>query len=203
MSSTKKTGKIVEYILSTNSGFGYKIIEKTTDYDQGKIFRKVVFHTSDRDQSKLVKSMLDKNESIETLVPIQDWKQRILIFKEKHGDRYFLVSTEEEMKLICKKIFEERDAQGWYSWQVNQKEPVKPDFEEASIENLPKSMKDDATKKWKDYKRELSNFKELQENLELYKRAKEGDATACYYFLDEQRDGEYEGYSFEDPEDFK
>lgn len=38
----------------------------------------------------------------------------LIIFKEKHGDRYFNFTTEKELHLIARFIIRERHEDGWY-----------------------------------------------------------------------------------------
>ena len=39
---------------------------------------------------------------------------KIIIFKEKHGDRHFSFSNDQELKLIAEFIVRERHDEGWY-----------------------------------------------------------------------------------------
>lgn len=61
-------------------------------------------------------------------------KIKIFVFHEKHGDRYIHIPSEEKKLSIAKKIFLEREAEGWYDEEGIEKkhlrfyeEALKPD----------------------------------------------------------------------------
>lgn len=206
MSDTKikKTGTETEHLVRRNpDGFGYEVMKKVTDYDKNKVFRTIVFKSADSDQCKRVKSLLDSDQSISEEKPNLHYSTRILIFEEKHGDRFFLVSSVEEFHLACKKIFDQRVDQGWYNWITEEEEPTMPDFAEETIPSLPESMRTEAKNTWTRYKNQLASYKDNQHLLKIMEIAKGGDAAACCEVLKELKGNEYEKFRFEDPESYR
>lgn len=45
------------------------------------------------------------------------WKPMALIAHEKHGNRIFLVKDAKSLDKVCKQLFKERVAEGWYNMQ--------------------------------------------------------------------------------------
>jgi hypothetical protein len=126
---------------------------------------------------------------------------KIIIFKGKHGDRYFDASTKEAVHKACLKIFKERNREGWYGHINEAREPVEPfKFESiCTIEN--EQLRNHATNLWKDYQRELRDYLSIQIEQKQYKDAC-GDKTgmAAYRFLCSRQDGEYEQFVIENLE---
>lgn len=49
----------------------------------------------------------------------------LLIFKEKHGERYYLVQNESEPRKIYLHVLTERFKSGWYDWMKHEPGPMK------------------------------------------------------------------------------
>jgi len=122
---------------------------------------------------------------------MNDDKNRILIFKEKHGDRYFYVPTPDDLHKAAIKVFKERVKEGyWYYFDV--KEPLKPDI-----------SREDGLKFKAFYERDLKYYNEILKEKKLYENAL-NDTTGeiVWKFLRQRQDNEYEGFCIAWGEDF-
>lgn len=127
-------------------------------------------------------------------------KQQIVVFKEKHGDRYFIINSPDDFKRICLSIVKERNGFGWYSHLDSQKEPVMPSFSKEDISQLPQEFQSDASKTWSKYERDLRVYKDFQFLINLRNLALEGDGVSAVKFVREMSENEYEGYEVVNPE---
>lgn len=48
-------------------------------------------------------------------------QQKIIVFKEKHGNRYFDASTDEKVQAVALKIFNERLKEGYWYMDIEQR----------------------------------------------------------------------------------
>lgn len=149
---------------------------------------------------------------------------RIIIFKEKHGDSYFDASTDEALARACLAVLRQRNKEGWYY------APTKPEasyskeeqailaMTDEQIEAIPEPIKSEtATRKAKlvrrlagaerEYKLDNEWFTLLTELLALpveeavtrVRTFRSGRTQPLAYALIEDRNGgEYEGFYIED-----
>lgn len=131
---------------------------------------------------------------------------RILIWRGKHGDAYWDASTAKKETAALRRMFEAMEECGYYFYD----EPSKETVTEAGIAELEKQLAGgkipaalvfEAQQKIKDMKSEFRAVRGEREEGTLYKAAKKGDDKALKEFLQRRKDGEYEGWSFEDAED--
>ena len=121
-------------------------------------------------------------------------RHRVVIFQEKHGNRYFFVD-DRGLAAVFLRVFQDRDKEGyWYN--VDLPEPL------SKPEPLPESVTDPDmqalyAKKLKAHKRRLRDIEEAREDVDLYNRAKGGDAQAAMRFMEIHGDYQYEGYDIE------
>lgn len=183
-------------------GFGYDV------YDESQSpIRTVVFSTPDRDQAIDVTAKLNGGaDEVSAVFDAQSipWPTQILVFEEKHGERYFIVNTLKDFKAVCKHVFEERLDQKWYANFDNGgvDKPVPPDFDESVIPSLPPSMQEEARKKWNRYKNEVNSYNVQNRTLVLFEKAKTGDPDACAAFVHYMRSAQYEGYKMVEPDEY-
>jgi hypothetical protein len=124
---------------------------------------------------------------------IDDKKGRILVFMEKHGNRYFLAETKEQVYDACLKILKER------AWMfVEPKEPELEDehqdmvFEPGSI--FEKTQVDII-------KRNQNKILAYNETMNQYKLARfavdQNNGRIAWRVINDRYDHEYERYDFE------
>ena len=129
----------------------------------------------------------------------KEFEPQIVVFKEKHGDRHYIIYSADDFRKICLSLVKERNQYGWYSHLEYQKEPVVPTFTKESISTLPTEFQAEATKTWSRYEKDMKTYKEFQSLIELRKKALEGDGYSAAEFIQEMNGGEYEGYEIVQP----
>lgn len=207
-------------ILTKNGayGIGYVVLVATTieapGFKYGKTIRSVStpFPTEElaKEFEKIVKEKInssmtpDEVHSAFKSIPCQtydkkDFEPQIVIFKEKYGDRHYIIQSADDFRKICISLVKERNQYGWYSHLEYQKEPVVPTFTKESISTLPTEFQAEATKTWSKYEKDMKAYKEFQYLIELRKKALEGDGYSAAEFIQKMNGGEYEGYEIVQP----
>lgn len=146
-----------------------------------------------------------KRRSAAQTAPIVN-QPMLLVFNEKHGDRYFNVPNDEALFAAALKIVTERFEQGyWYVEPEENEKPAAPDFTKEQIATLPESMREAAQKKLREYERSLHDYNELVDGYARIKKAvDEKDGRVAWEVIRDRCDAEYEGYAlkpFESVED--
>src|SRR5712691_5287667 len=99
----------------------------------------------------------------------KDLKNRIIIFREKHGERIFLVETEEKLRAVALKIVTERYNEGY--WYENPEAPEKPAAMLLTAEQLDvlsgTSVRRAAEDEIQKYKNRLKNYERDSANYSL------------------------------------
>ncbi len=130
----------------------------------------------------------------------EEEKQRIIIFKEKHGNRYFDASTEEKLHIAALKVLKERFESGWYY------EPEEPQGVEEEITGLRTSLevvkdsylREQIERKLKHVEGQMPSYLEYKREWETIQKAlEENDGNLAYWVLQQRIDCEYEEYDFE------
>jgi len=153
-------------------------------------------YTIDIDYKEQILVVLDQRPNIES--DTKPYTPKLLKFEEKHGDRYYLLTSLEQAKTVYLKVLTERFDEDWYTWMKNYKpyELVKLEFTQKDIDELKDSLgvKNQLTKQLQDYERKLD---EQEETRELYKSiesaVKEKNGVKAESILRDLKDGEYEG----------
>lgn len=128
-------------------------------------------------------------------------RQRIIVFKEKHGNRYFDAATDEKLHAAALKVLRDRFNIGWYYPPASLKED--PMAKIAELEEALKVLKDSdlikqTKKKIEQTKREIMSRKEqVLEWLTIQKALEESNGKLAYQVLNFRRDYEYEEFDFE------
>lgn len=131
-----------------------------------------------------------------------EFSPQLAIFKEKHGDRYYLIYKAEDFQKVCLKLIKERNEYGYYSHLGREKEPVAPSFTKESIPSLPSEFQKEALNTWNKYARDMKWFKESTELYELKNKALSGDLQSAGEFISSMCGGEYEGYEIVEPDTY-
>ena len=123
---------------------------------------------------------------------------KILVFKEKHGDRYLKASTPEEIQESCLKVlrerFEDENDMWGYAPDGNLGDPPMLDD---IIDSLPEPYKQLEKDKKKVYQR---RYDEYRKDLHWYGRVKaelENPAGDAYKLLRWRADYQHEGFWIE------
>ena len=92
-------------------GFGWEIIDMRNK-------QKIVFHTSNLEQAKIMYKLIVETENLELLPePYKTWIPRLLIIKEKKKDIYFLLKnvnhTYKIMLSYLKKKYDNEEIKRW------------------------------------------------------------------------------------------
>lgn len=132
--------------------------------------------------------------------------KKILIFKEKYGDRYFDASTPEARDAACFKILSERFNDSWYDWMDEDMEEVDDGdkiLTEEQIDALPTQVLRLSEAKRRE--KHLRAVRIWQENKDIYAKIKDcvenKNISAAYKILLCQSDGEYECLELENLEE--
>ena len=131
----------------------------------------------------------------------------ILVFREKHGNRYFHVPTENHLYAACLSVLKDRFEDDWYYDPYREKrdswDPEPPQMTTEEIENLPEgSIRVAARQQHSKY---AEWARERDDGHKEYVRIKEAvenrDGMEAYAILRSRSDGEYEGFTIERLED--
>ena len=133
-----------------------------------------------------------------TKVPVQVIRSPcVVVFREKHGERYFHCVDDESLFRIALKVLTERFKDGyWYAEPGD--EPKLLDFTAEQIEAMPVSLRDDARAKLREHEHAISRYRRDLKTFEAIKKAVEGkDARAAWDAIRDRRNAEYESFTIE------
>jgi hypothetical protein len=141
-------------------------------------------------------------EVSESLTRVKLGKGTILVFREKHGDRYFLAESREAIAEACFKVFKERFDEGWYASDFD--EPEKPEVTNDKLGSLPPKLQQFARDEIVSYERMMAGYKQQQEFAKRITDAvANGDRAVAVQVIESRGGYEYEGYRLEQCEDAK
>ena len=129
-----------------------------------------------------------------------DTYPKIMCFQEKHGNRYFICNSLEDVFQVSLKVLTSRLADGYW-YDEPEGEPTHPPYMLEQAEALLGSARDAALKELKGYQQACKEW--LEESLEWHNiqeavSNKDGKLALCCLY--QRKDYEYEGYEFETPE---
>ncbi len=130
-------------------------------------------------------------------------KDTLLVFREKHGNRYFLVPTIKELYAAALKVITERFEEEWFY----EPDPIEitpsDDLTKADLERIAKySYGEEFVKAYKSYTEQKAEYdRDLAEYRRLEQAVKDEDGRMAWAILQERKDWEYENYSLESLED--
>jgi hypothetical protein len=196
---------LFSYELSKCSfGYGYVIYS----YASAQSRPIAIFRHEDKEVAKQALEALNRNPKAEMelngkLQPISGFFTthqfpRLLILKEKHGDKYYHVPTPETLATVSLATLKQRKEEGWYP--VNQSQPTKPELAKEQIDALPEgSIKQAAIQQHKDYLLAVQYHSEEQETAAAIEKAitTSNGKLACRILM-ERAGCEYEGFRLEE-----
>lgn len=135
---------------------------------------------------------------------------KVVVFHEKHGNRFFSVRKPDDYARIAIKIVKERYERKWYP-QINDPilQPEKPKITVEQALDMDAEIRVTVEQLWKEYAQRKRNALEQEEDVALLKTAlHEGHglpppsaAIAAVHLLALRRRYEYEGYDVITPEE--
>ena len=122
----------------------------------------------------------------------------LLVFKEKHGERYFNVPNDDALFAACLKVVTERLKDGYWYNEPDGVVPQAPDFTKDQVASMPESMRSDAYKKLRAYDQALSSFnEEIADHAKIKKAVDEKNGRLAWGIIRDRGRYEYEGYDLE------
>ena len=146
---------------------------------------------------KIRRMIIDLNtDVIHDVTDSYSSKPHVLIFKTKHEDQYFYVDSVRSTLKAFRKIFEEMDEMGYYSFDYI--EPPTPTFTKEQIDNLPAGeVKNAALKEHTDYEEYFKQIKEIKYDLKEYESIKSGSDISLWSFMSRYSKCEYHKWQLE------
>lgn len=129
----------------------------------------------------------------------EDGSERVVVLKEKHETRYFVIRSVEDMKKLCLKVVTQRHKEGYW-YYAPEEPPKKPDYTAEEAATLKGSAQEAALDEIKNYKRELASYEEDKHLYALVLKAAEGDKEAALQVMFARREAEYEEFAIEKAE---
>lgn len=124
----------------------------------------------------------------------------MVVCKEKHGTRYYVVESEEELFRLSLNILRGRFKSGYF-YHEPQGRPSPPDFKADDIPGMPASLRDPATRQWGRYTTDLRDWEQATAQwARVNKAASEADGPLAWEVLRERSDHEYESVTLEPAE---
>ena len=126
-------------------------------------------------------------------------KSKIIIFKEKHGDKIYFISTKEDLYNVSLYVLKERLENGYISdWGECPLDNI--DFNLDDIDALPKSLQDEAMKKLKYHNEKINSYEHNNKIYDLTLKAiNENDGKLAYKVLNYRIDYNYEEFEIVEP----
>lgn len=196
-----KLGGFCYFSRPNKYGYGYEVV-KIIGKDKNKFEATSYTHLTRDDATKIVDKL---NAGLGVCSPNIYRKEfyNIIIFGEKHNQRYFYAPTLECLHKIALKIFKERVKEGfWYDFDSGK--PLEPEISKEQIARMKDSgLKTAAEQAWKDYEYNLNYFNNKQKAKKLYNLAlKDETGKIALQFLNTRKDTGYEGFTIEVCEDY-
>jgi hypothetical protein len=189
------------YYVPDRMGFGYWIGKYI---DRNQTPRRTQFTGLTKEEAQKLVTKLNKDSKYEPILGVDyqehQWN-RIIIFKEKHGDRHFIAQTRSDMEKIALKIVLEREDEGWYDFEYE--EPVLPKIALEKADEYGATLAEAIKAEWKSYEysqKQCAQSKKLAEALKKIVKEKDGDVAIR--FLNEMKGGEYEAFEVTGSEEF-
>ncbi len=119
----------------------------------------------------------------------------VLVFKEKHDNRYFYVTSDEALFAAALHVLAGRHADGyWYTKPAAEREPAPPDVTREQIDSLPESLRAKARENLRDYRIALQEYTRAVEVYDsIVKAIEEKNGRKAWEILSARGAHEYEG----------
>lgn len=134
------------------------------------------------------------------VIPIEPG--RLIVFREKHGKRYFAAFDEPMLHKVALKMLKERFHEGYIDdpgpleKYHGCEKPYEPTG--AEIEALPEQLQAAAKATRRRYRERRATWQDEHERyVQALKALRDNDGTVAFEVLQERQDYEYEGYTFE------
>jgi hypothetical protein len=127
---------------------------------------------------------------------------KVVVFKEKHGERHFLLPANdiEAHGRVALNVVKDREGCGFYGHMKAGDEPKPPDTTREQAAAMPEKYRKLALDEWAAYGEQVKDHKKALAENELLAKAIAGDPMVAVKFLRGNRGGEYEGYDVIVPE---
>jgi hypothetical protein len=191
--ANRKPGQF--FVRRTHYGLGYEVS------DDGMYH--TWFYTPDENQAKeVVKILAQSSNPFNCTLPkvTGEWQPKIVIFKGKHGDFYFLVKNITELRNLALRIFMERKREKfWYTFN-NCENPEETKVSSKILSKLPKYLQETVKKKTDEFDEMIRWYDEERKQEKFYNEIIENrDGKLALRFLEMRKGYEYEGFSVEEP----
>lgn len=186
--------KKVKIILTKNIQFSFDMSEN----DAIVAFFDEIYNDIDQ-----IRKYSNPLKAAEYKIHDEEYLNYVVVFKEKHGDRYFVVNSPDALYRVSLEVLKERYNNEWYNWMKDHKpyegtNTVRPTYTLAEVNALPESMSNEKEKMTKEINKWAKEDKEAAEIRETFtsieKAISEKDGQAAYSILSELKDGEYENF---------
>ncbi len=123
----------------------------------------------------------------------------VLVFREKHGSRYFHIPNAKALYAAALQVLTMRYREEcWYLKPEPSDKPKTPDVPAAEIEKLPVSLQSAARTLWQEYNERLRSYLEDERDYKaITKAVREKDGKAAWDILNARKNAEYEGFFLE------
>ncbi len=135
---------------------------------------------------------------------------QILIFHEKHGDRYFAVANQVDIEAVATKMVLERMKGDWYYFIHEDGIPPLPKvpLADATEEKFGKEIARRIQQEWRQYNNMVKEYEQGQADKELLSRIKSGYQSPevrklAWKFLQARAVWEYEDFDIEEIEEYQ
>jgi hypothetical protein len=126
--------------------------------------------------------------------------KKILIAKEKYGDRYFDVSSIEQLYKVALYLVKQRFEQGYWYKPADPVEPL--DFNEDDLQKIPESLRARAKQTLESHKEAMKKCNQyMNEYQEIQEAIKNSDGRQALHILNCRKGYEYEEVKIEDCEE--
>ena len=123
----------------------------------------------------------------------------IWIVREKYGDRYFYVTTDDDLFKAALKLLTERFKSRNYYFKPSEKDrPSPPEIDKEQMATMPKALRAHAEALVRAYDTRMLIYQsEVDVYQAVYQAVLKQDGRAAWNVLQSRRAYEYEGYSLE------
>lgn len=124
---------------------------------------------------------------------------QIVVFNEKHGDRYFLIESKEAELKMYLDVLKNRNMSGYYTWMMDHKPYGKaPAYTKEDIRLMPASMEEEKKKLLNDllkYEKEEKESSQIRKDWnKIQESIDKNDGELARELIHEFRSGQYEGF---------
>lgn len=124
----------------------------------------------------------------------------VVVCKEKHGTRYYVVESEKELFRLSLNVLRGRLKSGHFYHEPPGR-PAPPDFRAEDIPGMPASLREAATRQWGRYTTDMRDWeRSVDQWTKVNRAASEADGSLAWEVLRERSDHEYESVALEPAE---